>query len=177
MSLRQSIEYPRIDGDLGDYIEEYDRLFGRSGTDDLDVMDSLGGVLSQIIHDQWHRHGVDAVTSLWLDGWRPIGLGTTRITFGKEGHPLVAKVPIDDLGVACCMREERHSIDHGKDGRDGEIPIAECWLDEERLILWMERVTPEYLSFSDESTPSWVWLVDGAQVGRDQDGVLVAYDL
>jgi hypothetical protein len=153
-----------------DILELYDRYEERPDTSWVDLT-TLEGTLAVVVGDEYAELARRAIIRLWDDGARPIGAGTTRVTFRYSSN-LVAKVPIDGRGVMCSMREAEMSISSGK---TGEIPIADCDLDEEDLILWMESVEP---FIGDHKTlPDWAWMVDWFQVGHDRDGVLVAYDL
>ena len=151
-------------------LEMYER-FGDFPDTSLACLDTLEGVLEAVEGDEYAPKAQEAIRYLWERGARPIGIGTTRVTFlwGSYG---VAKVPLGCRGVMCSVREAEMSRSTGK---TGEIPIADCHLDQDRLILWMERVEPSHEPMSAQ--PDWAWMVDGFQVGYDREGVLVAYDL
>lgn len=152
-------------------IDEMDRLFEREDTSGVDL-DDLQSVLDIVAEGEWQDHARDAIYYLWSLGHRPIGIGTTRVTFAVGEH-MVAKVPIDYRGVLACDRESYLSA---KSGKHGEIPIADCDMDDDMLIMWMERVEPVSLAY-DSDSPGWLYLIDCGQAGYDRDGVLVAYDL
>lgn len=135
-------------------------------------MTDVESVLAYITDEPEGESYRDAIELLIVDGWELIGCGTSRAVFVKRGGSVVAKVPINLIGVYQCVREYEHHVEHGK---DGEIPIADCSLDDRYFIEWMERVEP--WEPGDGKLPLWTRLVDGAQVGYDRSGTLVAYDL
>ena len=99
--------------------------------------------------------------------------GSTRITFFVSDTD-VLKVPLGPNGQEQNWLEADTS---GRDGKFGEIPIADCYLIMQRgvEVLMMERVHPATMSLKE--LPDWAWSVDGAQIGYDLEGRLVAYDL
>lgn len=154
-----------------DVIEMYETYGSFVGREELV---DLGDTVSLVRDTEYRDRAIMAITGLVEDGWRYLGHGCTRVVFE---HPVadewVAKVPLDDRGVMQSVWESRVSE---KDGKSGEIPIAECMLDEHELILWMERVTP-LPPTPLTPLPDWTFLVDCCQVGYDSEGTLVAYDL
>ena len=132
---------------------------------------TLGSVLSMVEPMAFTAESREAIERLWSDGWRVLGIGSSRIVF-TDGGDVVAKVPLDDRGVYSSIREARISRETGK---TGEIPVADCHLDDEYMVLWMERVEPWVTGMTNY--PDWAWQVDGFQVGYDREGTLVAYDL
>lgn len=110
---------------------------------------------------------------LLSEGWTHLASGRERRVFSHpERTDMVAKVPTSPEGFASCLREADLSEGEGK---RGFIPIAYCRLDDEHMILWMERV--EVHAGDRSSLPGWTMSVDCAQVGYDRSGTLVAYDL
>lgn len=104
-------------------------------------------------------------------------VGRTRAVFDR-GDGYMIKVPLNGEGFMA-NRSESLTSESG----DPFIPIAKCWQEDDNSIpgeginvLVMEKVTPiGNVSYKD--LPNWVGFVDCAQVGYDQSGKLVAYDL
>lgn len=163
--------FPDVDAEQAeDILDLYDRYEDRADTSRVDLS-TLEGTIAAVQDTEFYDRAVDAIEYLWDMGARPIGIGTTRVTFRVDEY-MVAKVPIEGRGVYCCVRESDLSASSGK---TGYIPIADCDLDSDMLILWMESVTPHIGDY--KTLPDWTWSIDGFQAGYDRDGVLVAYDL
>lgn len=97
-------------------------------------------------------------------------IGSGRLVFDAGDH--VYKVPYTDAGLAANAREANW--------RGEEIPLADCEFvtcdrRDSVMVLCMEKVEP--LVGDRSGLPDWVGEVDGAQVGLDRRGRLVAYDL
>lgn len=101
-----------------------------------------------------------------------IGEGRRRKVF-VINERLVAKVAKDEWGVVDNYSEARN---FSSEGRDGYIPMAECFLlhVNDLPVVFMERVEPVHIPY--EEAPSWLGWVDCGQVGYAKDGKLVAYD-
>ena len=102
-------------------------------------------------------------------------LGRTRATFVDEENNVVYKIPLTEEGISSNSNEVYQSelYSSGKD----VIPIAKSeFIDEDGLIMKMERVTPIFDRWNNDF-PEWTNYVDCKQVGLTKDGVLVAFDL
>jgi hypothetical protein len=97
-----------------------------------------------------------------------VGSGRYRMVF-RVSETEVVKVPINEAG---CIANLREALTFEREGRGGHIPYAQCRL--EGGLLWMEYVEVKHIPYS--TGPEWVYSVDCGQVGRAQDGCLVAFD-
>lgn len=150
--------------------EHYDRSNVRQHVDPL----STNAIFGLIEFEEGSRdaeYAIRAIRRLIGEGYKYLGHGTTRIVFSHDLRDDVAKVPRNEIGISQSVLEERLSATTGK---KGFVPIADCWFDDNDLILWMERVRPAYAL---QAIPEWVWVVDCSQVGYDRTGKLVTYDL
>jgi hypothetical protein len=101
-------------------------------------------------------------------------VGRTRAVFDM-GDGNVIKVPLNQEGAAA-SRNEYHSYNMD----DPFIPVAKCdfYEEYERVpLLIMEKVDTNVPDRYGKDKPDWVSYVDGAQVGYNSKGELVAYDL
>lgn len=121
----------------------------------------------------------------------PVYSGGTRDTY--VGDEWVWKVPRNTLFRSGDAQNELEAELYAKraNGEEVDIPVAECYLLNDG-VLKMRRVktihdlrkpadAPNAFGgrpyWDNPDVPSWVHDVDSAQVGYDQDGVLVAYDV
>lgn len=94
--------------------------------------------------------------------------GNNRLTILYPRY--VIKLPLSQVGVRANRAEAKASA------TVGGVPMADCRLMEMRgvEVLWMEYVEPVEDS---DVLPEWALGVDEVQVGYNELGVLVAYDL
>lgn len=168
--------FPRLDLEEVRGVMEMYEMYGDFpfAAEALHTQDEIERVCSLVERTEYRGAAVQAISLLMSEGWVYLGRGTTRVALE---HPYdsgwIAKVPTTDRGVFQSILESEVSFSEGK---NGDIPIADCYLDDRDLILWMERVTP-LLEGTRVGLPDWVYLVDCGQVGYDSQGTLVAYDL
>lgn len=121
-------------------------------------------------------------------GWKPIGAGRHRVTFHKENSNVVIKVPVlryskkwmcrftptpkdANIQEALLYRNNRN----GPDPRTGAI-YAPCRLLSNGCLM-MRYVKPLNYHSPVYQAARWIKnLWDGDQVGRDKNGIVMAYD-
>lgn len=104
-------------------------------------------------------------------------LGRTRAVFYDKETNQVIKIPIQFDGERANYLEAVTSEKYER-GVPDMLPVAKCEMVESQgvEILRMERV--EVIEDTNsEQLPLWVGYVDGQQVGYDQRGRIVAYDI
>lgn len=104
-------------------------------------------------------------------------LGRTRAVFYDKETNQVIKIPIQFDGERANYLEALTSEKYER-GIPDILPVAKCEMVESQgvEILRMERVKV-IEDTNSEQLPSWVGYVDGQQVGYDQRGRIVAYDI
>lgn len=115
---------------------------------------------SPILHDMAESYG-----NPWV--------GRTRAVFDR-GDGYVIKVPLNQEGVMASTNEfSTAEMD------DSLIPVADCKFDFSTgmPLLVMEKVDTNVSNRYGKDMPDWLSYVDGAQVGYNSKGELVAYDL
>lgn len=101
------------------------------------------------------------------------GVGQYRAVY-KLNERFVIKVPINELGYHCNLREylQYQYSKRWPDKFKNDIQYARCRMIRSSGFLVMEYVDTTYLF----ERPWWADFVDCAQVGKNRAGKIVAYD-
>lgn len=116
-------------------------------------------------------------------------VGRTRMVFVDRVQGVVYKLPLNYEGISANQLEAQSSLRQRESAESAYVPIAPCELlldkdidlvadrssDSGIPILKMEYLQSVEIPISE--MPTWVQSVDCAQVGIDQHGDLLAFDL
>lgn len=128
---------------------------------------------TQLEAHEWHEYGIQtaALIHKYSSLYGTPDTGRTRAVFDM-GDGTVVKIPFNDEGAMANGYEHKAFR-----AEDPYIPVAKNHYEihDDVEILRMERVRIATVNY--KTMPDWVMSVDGAQVGYNSKGELVAYDL